>query len=128
MESLAAFLGIAGGESLAAPACDGAPSAVAAIDCADAKAFAEAVLRSREFRAYIVCGLLEGTLPPAILGRVMDHGWGKAPDRVEHTGKDGEPIITEVRRVIVHVEQAAEDLELSLRADLAGVYHSKVKH
>lgn len=68
------------------------------------KAFSEAVLSSEEFRLYIVEGLQERNLPPAVLCRLMDHGWGKPPERVEHTGKDGSPIaITEVRRVIVRV-------------------------
>ena len=70
--------------------------------CLTGKAFAEAVLTSEEFRLYIIEGLTNRDLPPAVLCRLMDHGWGKAPDRVEHTGKDGEPIVTEVRRVIVH--------------------------
>lgn len=74
----------------------------------DAKTFCEAVLNSFEFRQYIVHGLTLGSLPPAILIRVMDMaGWQKPPERVEHTGRDGQPIetITEVRRVVVRVPQ-----------------------
>jgi len=68
------------------------------------KEFSQAVLDSREFREYIINGIKMRDIPPAILCRVIDHGWGKPPDRIEHTGKDGNPIetITEVRRVIVH--------------------------
>jgi hypothetical protein len=70
----------------------------------DAVTFCKAVLNSREFRQYIVNGLVLGSVPSAVMLRVMDMaGWQKPPERVEHTGKDGQPIetITEVRRVIV---------------------------
>ena len=101
MESLADFLGVA----LGAPAepTDTTPHLE---DITDSKAFALAVLGSREFRAYIVNSLNLGDLPSAVLCRLMDYGWGKPVDRVEHTGKDGQPIetVTEVRRVIVRVE------------------------
>jgi hypothetical protein len=77
-------------------------------DIKDPKAFAEAVLDSYEFRQYIVNGLRLGELPAAILIRVMDlAGWQKPPERVEHTGKDGEPIqtVTEVRRVVIRASE-----------------------
>jgi hypothetical protein len=76
-------------------------------DIQDPRAFARAVLESREFRAYIVAGLTLGNLPgfTSILGRLMDIGGFKVADRIEHTGKDGDPIITEVRRVIVRVRE-----------------------
>ncbi len=71
-------------------------------DIADGEAFAQAVLGSLGFRRYIINGLTLGDLPPAILGRLIDHGWGKPPERVEHTGKDGGPLlIQEVRSIIV---------------------------
>jgi len=68
--------------------------------------FCEAFLQTREFRQYLMNGLALGDISPAILGRIMDQVWGKAPDRVELTGKNGGAIetITEVRRVIVHAE------------------------
>lgn len=80
-------------------------------DITDSKEFALAVLASREFRSYIVNSLLLGSLPAAVVIRMMDYGWGKPPDRVEHTGKDGNPIetVTEVRRTIVHVNVEAQD-------------------
>lgn len=92
----------------------GAPTAGAPAprleDITDGKTFALAVLGSPEFRAYIVNNLVLGDLPAAVLCRLMDYGWGKPPDRVEHTGKDGRPIetITEVRRVIVRGGHQAE--------------------
>ena len=73
------------------------------------RAFSQAVLRSEEFRIYVAEGLTRKNLPPAVMLRLMDHGWGKPPERVEHTGKDGAPIITEVRRVIVRAQ--LDDLE-----------------
>lgn len=77
-------------------------------DITDSKAFAKAVLESREFRQYIVNGLTLGDLPSAILCRLMDYGWGKPVERVEHSGPDGQPIetVAEVRRVVVHVTGA----------------------
>jgi hypothetical protein len=54
-------------------------------------------------------------LPSAVITRLMDHAWGKPVERVEHTGKGGEPIVTEVRRVIVHVQEPeAEPLSETL--------------
>lgn len=47
------------------------------------KAFSEAVLASDEFKLYIVEGINERNLPPAILLRLMDHGWGKPVERLE---------------------------------------------
>ena len=84
------------------PASEG--SRVILEDIVDAKAFSEALLNSREFRLYIINSLTLGTLPAPILTRVMDYAWGKPADRVEVTGKDGQPVqtVTEVRRVIVH--------------------------
>lgn len=88
-----------------------APAEARLEDITDSKQFAVAVLDSREFRSYIVNGLILGTIPSAIVTRMMDYGWGKPPDRVEHTGKDGNPIetVTEVRRTIVHVNVEAQD-------------------
>jgi hypothetical protein len=77
-----------------------------------AEEFSKAVLSSPEFYRYIINSLALGTLPSGVLTRLMDYGWGKPPERVEHTGKDGQPIetITEVRRIIVrHHSEVEED-------------------
>lgn len=82
----------------------------------DGKAFAQAVLNSREFRLYIINGLSLGELSAAVIVRMMDlAGWQKPPERIEHTGKDGNPIetITEVRRVIVRAPAQDETDEPS---------------
>lgn len=75
----------------------------------DGEELGRAILNSIEFRQYLYLGLRLGTLPgfTSILGRFIDHAIGKAPERHEHTGKDGQPIemITEVRRTIVRVPQ-----------------------
>lgn len=47
------------------------------------KAFSRAVLDSREFKRYIVDGLLTRELPAAVITRIMDHAWGKPVERVE---------------------------------------------
>lgn len=79
--------------------------------------FALKVLESSDFRRYIVGGLMAGDLPPAVIIRLMDHGWGKPPDRVEHTGKDGGAIITRVERVIVQAHDFADlDVASSTKA------------
>ncbi len=75
--------------------------------------FAKAVLESSDFRRYIVGGLLAGDLPAAVMIRLMDHGWGKPPDRIEHTGKDGGAIVTRVERVLVQPQDFVESLEAS---------------
>lgn len=104
VQTLAEYLG-----TDAAPTLDPVPRLE---DITDVKAFAQAVLTSREFRSYIINSLTLGTLPAAITTRMMDYVWGKPVDRVEHTGADGNPIemITEVRRVIVRmpVEESEE--------------------
>lgn len=78
-------------------------------DITDSKAFALAVLGSREFRQYIINGLTLGELPPGIVTRLMDLGWGRPADRVEHTGKDGQPIVAEIRRILIHVPASEEE-------------------
>jgi hypothetical protein len=75
------------------------------------QAFADAVLRSEEFRLYIVEGLIERSIPQAVLLRLMDYasGWGKPVERLEHTGKF--ETVTEVRRVVVHASMDAPEEE-----------------
>lgn len=79
------------------------PTVDSLLDITDPTEFCQKILETREFRQYILNGIVLGDLPAAIVTRVIDHAWGKPPERVEHTGKDGAPIatITEVRRVIV---------------------------
>lgn len=88
---------------------DSAPASPRLEDITDCKAFALAVLGSREFRSYIVNGLVLGELPPGIVTRLMDLAWGRPAERVEHTGKDGAPIVAEIRRVFVHVAHSEEE-------------------
>lgn len=76
MQSLADFLGVGH------PLPDTAPQPRLE-DISDPKEFAVAVLNSQEFRSYIVNGLILGSIPSAILVRVMDlAGWQKPPDRL----------------------------------------------
>jgi len=101
MQSLADFLGTA-------PS-DGHPEPDFYDKKLTAKEFCEAVLNSLEFRRYIVNGLTLGVIPPAILLRIADYGWGKPIERVEHTGVDGGPVVTEIRRVIVKAQLDVEE-------------------
>lgn len=100
MQSLAEFLGT--GQPLADPE----PRLE---DITDAKQFADAVLRSREFRIYIVNSLALGSLPAAITTRLMDYAWGKPVERVEHSGRVDS--VTEVRRVVIHVSEQPTEAE-----------------
>lgn len=52
-------------------------------DTLTGKDFARAVLDSADFRRYIVAGLAAGDLAPAVLTRLMDHGWGKPVEKFE---------------------------------------------
>lgn len=58
-------------------------SAPRLVDITDSKAFALAVLGSREFRHFIVNGITMQDLPTPIVLRLMDHAWGKPVERVE---------------------------------------------
>lgn len=83
------------------------------VDCTDltVRDFCRGVLQSREYRQSVLDRITLGLLPPAVECKMYDYAYGKPPDRVEHTGKDGRPIesITEVRRVVIHV--AADVME-----------------
>lgn len=80
-----------------------------------AQEFATKVLNSPQFYTYIKNGILAGDLPSAVVLRLMDYGWGKPPERVELTGKDGKPIetVTEIKRVIVHAPEEELNVERS---------------
>ncbi len=100
MQSLAEFLGTAQPLEPDAPRLE---------DITDPKAFAEAVLASRDFRSYIVNSLALGSLPAAITTRLMDYAWGKPAERVEHSGRIDS--VTEVRRIVIHVDAEKQDEE-----------------
>ena len=97
-------------DDISAPAEQHAPD-IDVYESLSAKEFCTLVLESVEFRAYIVRGLVCRDLPSAVLCRLIDHGWGKPPERIEHTGPNGQPIetITEVRRVIVRAPLPEND-------------------
>lgn len=52
-----------------------------------ARKFARALLESDEFKAYILNGIVLNDLPPVILCRLMDYGWGKPVERIEVKNK-----------------------------------------
>jgi hypothetical protein len=72
------------------------------------KEFCQGVLESREYRQSVITRIALGTLPAALELRMYDYAYGKPPDKVEHSGPDGQPIetVTEVRRVIVRASEA----------------------
>jgi hypothetical protein len=67
-----------------------------------AESFARRVIHSREYRESLLRRVLLDELPAAVEALLWHYGYGKPTERVEHTGKDGEAIVTEVRRVVVH--------------------------
>lgn len=71
----------------------------------DATKFCQKIVQTREWRQYIMNGVVLGDLPAAVATRIMDHAWGKPPERIEHTGAGGNPIVTEVRRIIVRANE-----------------------
>jgi len=82
MKSLADFLDVQDPrtpEQLAQPE----PKVEDVLDVADPKEFCEKILGSRQFRQYILNGIVIGDLPSAIVTRMMDHGWGKPVERVQ---------------------------------------------
>jgi len=101
--SLAEYLGVA----------DSRPPDEPIIEISDPKEFAKAVLNSREFRSYVVNSLIIGSIPPAILTRVMDlAGWQKPQPSEDPAGKDGQPIETiRIVRVIVDQRPVIEAVE-----------------
>jgi hypothetical protein len=113
MQSLAEFLG-----TVPVPA-QAADDPVPDYEGLPAKAFADAVLNSKEFRQYVLNGLTLGELPAAIICRLMDYAWGKPVDRVEHTGQDGQPMAIKIVRVIVD----ATETDLDEPLDDAGSIH-----
>jgi hypothetical protein len=97
MISLADVLGTAA--SLPTTTADAAASETPAT----AQAFCQRILQSREFRAYLLHGLAVGSLPAAVVCRIMDFGWGKPAACVEPAGNGGGPTqpITRVERLII---------------------------
>ena len=77
----------------------------------DAAGFAQAVLSSQEFEQYVMIGIVKRDIPPTVLLRLMDYAekWGRPSDRIEHTGKNGDPMVSEIRRVIVHPQEETQE-------------------
>ncbi len=110
IQSLAEFLGTAPAVPDPGPRLE---------DITDAKAFAEAVLSSKEFRQYIVGALTLGELPPQIILRMMDYAWGKPSERVEHTGPHGRPIETiKIVRVVVDPQVTVDEMPEELQREI----------
>lgn len=52
-----------------------------------AEQFCQAIINTKEFRKYLVDGIVMADLPPTVVGRILDHGWGRPVERIERTDK-----------------------------------------
>jgi hypothetical protein len=57
----------------------------ALIDVTEPVKFCKGIVESREFRQYILSGIVLGDLPPAIMTRIIDHAWGKPVEQLHVT-------------------------------------------
>ena len=75
------------------------------------KDFCRGVLESREYRQSVVHRINLGTLPAAVELMMYARAYGAVPDRVEHTGVDGDPIevITRIVRVVVQPQELLDE-------------------
>jgi hypothetical protein len=117
MNSLAEFLGVNDADTRESPA--------ALADDLTPQQFALAIIHSPEYRASILDRIKLGTLPPVIERWILDTAMGVPTKRVEHTGKDGGPVVTEVRRVIIRAERDPLDrlIEDEQRAEQKPITH-----
>lgn len=53
------------------------------VDVNDPKEFCRRIVGTREWRQYVMNGIVLGDLPSAVMTRILDHAWGKPVDRVE---------------------------------------------
>lgn len=107
MESLAKFLTLPEAERTADQAITEAEDPFAGT--ASMKEFAEKILASKEYRASLYRRILCDELPAQIESLLYYYAAGKPTERFEHSGKNGAPIITEVRRVVVPVSQSFDE-------------------
>lgn len=86
------------------------PVELFAIESLTAKEFAQKIIASPEYRGHLMRMILLDEVPPAVDCMLWHYAYGKPTERVEHTGKDGQPIetITEVRRVVVRAVDVDE--------------------
>lgn len=98
-QSLAEFLGVLHEDT---PTTAGSQISSLCDQPLTAAQFCEAVLNSQEFREFIVRGLQTGTLPAAIVTRIMDQGWGKPKNTIE---LQGELVVSKVVREMIDVSE-----------------------
>lgn len=104
MKSLAEHLGIEDTRP------EASPTEISDVDIENMSVqdFCRGVLRSREYRLSILQRVRSGDLPAAIESLLYHYAEGKPVDRIEHTGKDGQPIAVAIRRVIVDPREPVE--------------------
>jgi len=88
-----------------------------AIDVTDPQEFCRLIVRSREFKQYVVNGFVLGDIPSAIACRIMDHAWGKPVERVEVNNTSELENLTPAMAV-EKLERVQHMLELLRRAQL----------
>lgn len=49
----------------------------------DAQEFCQRILQTREWRQYVMNGIVLGDLPSAVMCRIIDHAWGRVTERLE---------------------------------------------
>lgn len=83
------------------------------LDITDPKKFCQRLVASREFKQFLVSGIVLGDIPPAVVTRIMDHAWGKPLEQVEHTVKvplDGLSL-DELKERVVMLQNVINQLE-----------------
>jgi hypothetical protein len=98
MKSLADILGVPDPQQPDAPV---VPFELDLLSPDAAQTFSIEVLNSAQYRESLLRRILMDELPAAVECKLMDYAWGKPVERVEHTGKNGGPIVNRVERVII---------------------------
>jgi hypothetical protein len=65
--------------------------------------FCRCVLQSREYRQSVLDRVRNNALPSAVECKMYDYAYGKPVERVEHSTKDGKPLVTVIERQYVDV-------------------------
>lgn len=82
MESLADFLDVPDPRPEQSPSRERDWSSLA--DIAEPEQFCRAIVRTREFRQYLMNGIVLGDIPQSLMLRILDlAGWQKPPERIE---------------------------------------------
>lgn len=83
------------------------------IDITDPKMFCQKLVASREFRQFLLSGIVLGDLPPAVLTRIIDHAWGKPVEKIEvkNTSSADDLSVEELKARAAHLMRVIDALE-----------------